>query len=569
MTEGSEFPAPAGDEPSAGPDAPGTPAGSGTAAGSEAPAAAADASAESPASRSAPTASAAPVLARGHLHPAILLLRLVDALRQAVFPVVFGLALRSTAVLVAGVVLFVVHLGYALARYLTLEYTLTGDELRVREGLLERQERRIPLDRIQDLGFESTILRRALGLAVVLVETASGRGVEARLDALSRDQAEHLREVLLAARCHLARQPSAATGPADDPAARQQSEPESAALAPPLPEPEWIVHRSTAGELLLRGVTDLRLSAFVVTGFAALQFADQFGLFARLAGVAKSARDWLLQFPPVVVGAILLGLLLVVMALGVVTSTLGNLVQFHGFTLALRGFVLQRRFGLLTTRQKTLPQARIQRVTLEQPWLRRLLGVAVVKADSAGGSRSDGEDVASGWDVVVPLARLDRAHALLPALLPGLERETFAWQRGSPRLVLRTALQGVLLAAITIPFVAVHTGTMALLLLLLIPLWALLGVLVWRNLGFGLGSAFLTLQHGVIGRTIAYLPTAKVQAVVLRQGPFAQLLGLADLTVFVAGGSPTRLPDLTIADARALAAAIAERAAVAAAADWR
>lgn len=541
MTDGSELPAPAGDPPPIVPEA--TPA----------PDATVD-----------PTAAPAPVLARGHLHPAILLLRLVEALRQAVFPVVFGLALRSTAVLIAGVVLFVLHLGYALARYLTLEYTLTADELRVREGLLERQERRIPLDRIQDLGFESTILRRALGLSVVLVETASGRGVEARLDALSRDQAEHLREVLLAARGHLARPSAAATAPSDDPAA-----PAPAPLAPPRPEPEWIVHRSTAGELLLRGVTDLRLSAFVVTGFAALQFADQLGLFARLAGVAKSARDWLLQFPPVVVGAILLGLLLLVMAFGVVTSTLGNLVQFHGFTLALRGPVLQRRFGLLTTRQKTLPQARIQRVTLEQPWLRRLLGVAVVKADSAGGSRSDGEDVASGWDVVVPLARLDRAHALLPALLPGLERETFAWQRGSKRLVLRTALQGVLLAAITTPFLAVHTGAVALLLLLLIPLCALLGVLVWRNLGFGLGDAFLTLQHGVIGRTIAYLPTAKVQAVVLRQGPFAQLLGLADLTVFVAGGSPTRLPDLTLADARALAAAIAERAATAAALDWR
>lgn len=558
MTDGSELPAPAGDPPPIVPEA------------TTAPDATVDpAAAPSPATPQPAATAPAPVLARGHLHPAILLLRLVDALRQAVFPVVFGLALRSTAVLIAGVVLFVLHLGYALARYLTLEYTLTGDELRVREGLLERQERRIPLDRIQDLGFESTILRRALGLSVVLVETASGRGVEARLDALSRDQAEHLREVLLAARGHLARPSAAATAPSDDPAAPPTAAPAPAPLAPSRPEPEWIVHRSTAGELLLRGVTDLRLSAFVVTGFAALQFADQFGLFARLAGVAKSARDWLLQFPPVVVGAILLGLLLLVMALGVVTSTLGNLVQFHGFTLALRGPVLQRRFGLLTTRQKTLPQARIQRVTLEQPWLRRLLGVAVVKADSAGGSRSDGEDVASGWDVVVPLARLDRAHALLPALLPGLERETFAWQRGSPRLVLRTALQGVLLAAIATPFVAVHTGAVALLLLLLIPLWALLGVLVWRNLGFGLGDAFLTLQHGVIGRTIAYLPTAKVQAVVLRQGPFAQLLGLADLTVFVAGGSPTRLPDLTVADARALAAAIAERAAAAAALDWR
>lgn len=515
-----------------------------------------------------PSAANAPVLARGHLHPAILLLRLVDAMRQALFPVVFGLLLQQWLFVLLGGVLFVAHLGYALARYLTLEFTLTADELRVREGLLERQERRIPLDRIQDLGFESTILRRALGLTVVMVETASGRGVEAQLDALSREQAEHLREVLLTARAQKVAVPVAPV--ADGAPAAEGAGAAAAAIAPPVvPEPEWVVHRSTTWELLLRGLTDLRLSAFVVTGFAALQLADQLGLAARLAGAAKDARQWLGQFPPLVVGAMLLGLLFVVMAFGVVTSTLGNLVQFHGFVLLLRGDVLQRRFGLLTTRQKTLPRARIQRVTLEQPWLRRLLGIAVVKADSAGASRSDGEDVGSGWDVVVPLAKLGPAHALLPALLPGLEREGFGWQRGSSRLIVRTTLQGVVLALVATALLWPKTGATALLALLLVPLWALLGVLVWRNLGFGLGQEFLALQHGVLGRTLAYVPTAKVQAVVLRQGPFAQLLGLAELTVYVAGGSPTRLPDLTTADARSLTAAIAARAAAAAKADWR
>ncbi len=508
------------------------------------------------------------VLANGHLHPAILLLRLLDALRQVAFLVVFGVVLQSPWVLAFGIGLFVLQLGYAVARYLTLEYTLTTTELRVREGLLERQERRIPLDRIQDLGFESTILRRALGLAVVLVETASGRGVEARLDALSRASAEHLREVLLLARAAAATSREVAAAGDGAPLAAGQS-PEPGQLPPPPPfEPEWVVHRATTGALLLRGITDLRLGAFVLTGFAALQFADQFGLAVQLAGVARSVTDWLRQFPPLVTGAILFGLLLVVMAIGVITATLGNLVQFHAFTLTLRGSVLQRRFGLLTTRQKTLPRARIQRVTIEQPWLRRLLGVAVTKADSAGGSRSDGEDTTGGWDVVVPLARMADTEALLPALLPGIEQETFGWQRGSAKLIVRTALQGVALAALTIPPLWRQTGPMALLLLLLIPLWALLGVLVWRNLGYALGREFLCLRHGVIGRTTAFLPIAKVQAVVVRQGPLAQLLGLAELTVFVAGGSPTRLPDLVLADARALRAEIAARAAIAAARDW-
>jgi putative membrane protein len=502
----------------------------------------------------------APVLARGHLHPAILLLRLLDALREAVFPVVFGLVLQIWWLVGFGVVAFVLRLGYVIARYLTLEYVLTTDELRVREGLLERQERRIPLDRIQDLGFESSLLRRALGLTVVMVETASGRGVEARLDALSRADADHLREVLLAARA----KPPAPAAPDGDAAATAPPAP------PPLPEPEWLVHQSTGGELLLRGVTDLRLSAFAITGFAALQFADQIGFAAQLAGAAKSVRGWLGQFPPLTVALLLFGLLFLVMAFGVVTSTLGNLVTFHGFSLRLRGDVLQRRFGLLTTRQKTLPRERIQRVTIEQTWLRRLLGLCVLKADSAGGSRTDGQDTAGGWDVVVPLTRLPTGQHLLPALLPGIEHESFVWQRGSIRLIVRTALQGVVLAAIAAPLLWLQAGSpiAAAIALLLVPVWAVLGVLVYRNLGFALGEHFLTLQHGIIGRNRAFVPTAKVQAVVVRQGPIAQVLGLADLTVYVAGGSPTRLPDLTLADARALAQAIAARAAIAAASAW-
>ena len=96
----------------------------------------------------------------------------------------------------------------------------------------------------------------------------------------------------------------------------------------------------------------------------------------------------------------------------------------------------------------------------------------------------------------------------------------------------------------------------------------MLGSLIWRNLGWARGEDFFALQHGVIGKTFACVPTAKVQAVVVRQGLVSQLLGLADLTVYVAGGSPTRIPDLTLRDARQLQGALAERAALAAAADW-
>ena len=517
----------------------------------------------------APSLDAAPaaarpetvVLAKGHLHPAVLLLRLLGALRQNAVPLLLGIAVE-TWFLVAALVLFVVQLGYAVARYLTLEYTLTNEELCIREGLLHRQERRIPLDRIQDLGFESTLLRRALGLVVVMVETASGRGVEARLDALSRGDAEHLRTVLLAAR-----PASAATN--ESPAT---SEPADVAAPAPAaahaPAMEWIVHRSTTTELLVRGATDLRLGAFAVTGYAAFELADQLGFVTQLAGVASSFREWLQSLPPALLFGVLAGLLFVVTAFGVITSTLGNIVQFHGFMLRLHGDVLQRRYGLLTTRQKTLPRARVQRVTLEQNWLRRLLGFAVVKADSAGGSRTDGQDTTGGWDVVVPMTRYATAQAMLPAMLPGIERETFTWRPGSRKLIARATIQGALLALIVTAASWWRLGPNALWAALIVPLWTVMGILTWRNLGWSRGESFFALQHGIIGKIFAVVPTAKVQAVVIRQGIVGQVFGLADLTVYVAGGSPTRIPDLTRGDARALQRELAARAAAAAAADW-
>lgn len=514
-----------------------------------------------------PPGDTAEVLARGHLHPLVLVLRLLDAVQQVVFLLVIGLTINRWF-LAAAAVVFLLRLGTSLARYLTLEFTLTAEELRIREGILERQDRRIPLDRIQDIGFESTILRRMLGLTVVLVETASGRGVEARLDALSRQDADHLREVLLAARRARLAAPAPIDGEAPAGAPSADAEQSAAAAATPEPEPEWLVHQSSTTDLLLRGLTDLRLSAFVVTGFAALQLAEQLGFASQMEGLAGSVQRWLAQFSPLVLAAVLLSLFLAVMAFGVATATLGNLVQFHGFALTLRGNVLQRRFGLLTTRSKTLPIERIQRVTVEQPWLRRLLGFAVVKADSAGGSRAQGEDNSGGWDVVVPLARLSVTDAMLPALLPGIETTAFAWQRGSPRLVLRMALQGVILGVLATAAFWSSSGPSAAFALLLIPIWLLIGILTYHNLGLAVDARFFALRFGVVGRYLAYVPTAKVQAVVVQQGPLAQLLGLAELTIYVAGGSPTRVPNLTAVDARNVAQHIAQLAGEAAARDW-
>ena len=516
-----------------------------------------------------PAQPAVPVLARGHLHPAVLLLRLFDALRQNLLPALLGVVVEPAFLAVAGA-LFLLQLGHALARYLTITYTLTAEELVVREGILSRQERRIPLDRIQDLGFESTILRRVLGLAVVLVETASGKGAEARLDSLGQDEAVQLRETLMAARATRTGANVATSAPGD------------VATAPALP-PELLVHRSAPMTLLLRGLTDMRIGAVGLTLIAFLEVVQQFGAVSDLEGIARSVLDWLGGFPVPVAALLLAGAVALAIGLGMAASALGNLVMFHGFVLTLRGNVLQRRYGLLTTRSKSLPLRRVQRVLVEQSWLRRLLGLCVVRADSAGAGMDDASEGTGGWDVVVPMARVGEADALLPVLVPELQAAAPPWQPVSHRVVLRVFLKGAVLAAVlfgaslllgrVLPEPLQPTGTLrpalfALWLLPLLPAAWVVGWLSWRNLAWAWGGGMLALRWGIVGQYRAFVPARKVQSVLVEAGPLQRLLGLATLTVHVAGGSPTSLSDLPRDEAERLRARLAAEAAHAARGDW-
>jgi TctA family transporter len=97
--------------------------------------------AATPANGADRAATAAPVLARGHLHPGILLLRLLDALRQAAFPVVAGLVLQSWWFVGFGV------LGYVLRK---LKYPLAPLVLALVRG--DHMVSEIKLQKIAGLG---------------------------------------------------------------------------------------------------------------------------------------------------------------------------------------------------------------------------------------------------------------------------------------------------------------------------------------------------------------------------------------------------------------------------------
>ncbi|MHC5063200.1 MAG: PH domain-containing protein [Planctomycetota bacterium] len=491
---------------------------------------------EPPASSEAEAGAEEIVLAAGHLHPGMLFLRMLDGFRQALLPVILGIVTQQLWLGFVAVGFFLLAMVYALARYLTFQYRLTTEELITREGILHRQERRIPVNRIQDLNFESTLIRRMVGLVVVSVETASGQGSEAKLDSLSRRDAELLREALH--RCR--------SGPVEE--------------AAPRPE-EFLLYRSSASELTLLGLTNNRIGAILVACFGLLELADQFGMSDQVGGVVSSLFERLAQFSPPLMVVIFAAVLFLVLLAGWLLSITASFVMFHGFSLTLREDVLQRRFGLITTRAQTLPRKKVQRVILGQPLLRRLMRMLVLRADSAGSGMDEKQEARGGRDIIAPLTSLRVGEALVPWLLPGFDLSQLHWQPVSPRVVLRIFLKGVLWCIAGIVILAPLVGLWSLLALAVLPLAWLIGFLSYQNLAYSRAPDHFGFRWGITGRYRAIVPLRKVQGAVLRAGPLERLLGLASLTVYVAGGSPTTQRNLPREEAEQLKIEIARYAA--------
>ena len=78
-----------------------------------------------------------------------------------------------------------------------MRYRLTDTELQVDSGVLTRRQRRVPLQRLQSVDVVRPLLARVLGLAELRLEVAGGGSTEAPLSYLSEADAGRLRALLL------------------------------------------------------------------------------------------------------------------------------------------------------------------------------------------------------------------------------------------------------------------------------------------------------------------------------------------------------------------------------------
>lgn len=242
-------------------------------------------------------------------------------------------------------------------------------DFRLDSGVLQRNERRVALSRLQGVDVVRPLLGRVVGLAQVRIELAGGGDTRLVLSYLSDADAQALRSEIIARAAGV------------DPTAGEA--------------PERILATVPTGDLavslVLRSETLMLLlaSVIVVVGVVASEGVTGLPLFLLTGGLPLIA-------------------------------VFTQFVRFFGFTLAESPDGLRMRSGLASVQSQTVPPGRIQAIEVEEPLLWRRRGWVRVSLNVAGVGGGD-QDQARVERVLLPVAPREVSVGIVARVLPGVD----------------------------------------------------------------------------------------------------------------------------------------------------
>ncbi len=462
------------------------------------------------------------------LHPATLIVRWLKVVPQMLFAGVgVGAAARE-----GGVARFLLFAGlfallggaFAFLYWWRFRYTVGPGEIVIEKGLLNRQRRVIPFDRVQDIAIEQRLLARLTGTAKVRIETGGAAKDEGDLDVIGLADAHALRD-------HI-RHGARAAGPE--------------ATAPPAPAEEPVLFAMDMKRLLVSGLFGFSL-IFLAAISAAVQQLDQFGLVEWEAWFTEERAEAAAGLATLRVVSSLAAL---VVLLGVFAGIARTVLRDYGFMLTRSEAGLRRRRGLFTLSEVVIPIRRTQVALIESGLISGALGWHRLSFQTLGADRKEG-----GVQVAAPFARMDE---LLPILAEAgfaapPPRATF---RGTPKRALVGKLApwllfGAALSAAAFlfdPRAGIGAAAMAVL--------ALAAALRWRRHGWAEDARAFYVVRGLLKRRLWVMPHEKLQTLSVSRGPIQRRLRLATLIADTAGASamrPLQMQDLDAAEAEAKA----------------
>jgi putative membrane protein len=507
-----------------------------------------------PVSEDTPPASASPpevdVDEMLRLHPTSLLFDLISHGKSFLLPVLLGLFGAAngdlTLVIVSGVA-FVPAVAFSIFRYVTYRYLIKENHLIVRQGLIFRNVRTVPVKRIQNIDFVQSPLHRILKVAEVKVETASGTKPEATLRVLSMVEMENLRNAVFGSQKQV--DVSSVVSSIDS----DGSSDAGGVLSPTsmaLPETGTNTISQSSGDELLR----IPVSALVRAGLASnrgmlivgillgalVQFSDDYRPKAMVA--------WVREIMPTdaTTTSIILAIVGSMFVALVLLRLLGIgwfLLRFFGYKLVRYGSDLRISCGLFTKVSATVPRQRIQFISIHENLIMRWWGLASIRIETAGGAGNGGENatetVSKRW--FVPVIRKELVPQLLAEVRPGLKWDESSLEfkavhpRTTTRLCRLSVIQSLIIAGLGL-FVSLQWGWIGGAVVL--PLFILWAIKKGKAMRYARTDNGVIYKSGVFTKKTSMTFFEKIQTLAVNQSPFDRRWKMATLFVDTAAAGP-------------------------------
>ncbi|MBO1901666.1 PH domain-containing protein [Leucobacter weissii] len=436
-----------------------------------------------------------------------------------------GLAILALLAVLA-VLLLIVFFSWLSWRFRT--FRVSGEAVEERSGIVFRQHRRAPLDRIQSVNLQRPLLARALGLTQVDVQTA-GQGGRVSLRYLGQAQAKRVREQIL-------NRVGEVRDAEDSPPAGGR-----AGLVAPLErrardfvDPDIEADAARLGSLV--GVPVSRLIGSILLGWELLIPA------LISVGVLVAALVW----QPFLIA------LLIPSVIATFSIAFNQFNRGWGFVLSRSVDGIRVGAGLTSTNTETVPLGRIHAIEALQPILWRPFGWWKVRITTAGHSLAQGGQNKL-QNSVLPVGLVEDVLRVFDTVLPG---SMGAAEADELRDALVGSGRGYLGAGRGAGWVLWFARRRAGL--------RIDGVVLGSGIGpdAGTGSeaeaiadlderAILRIRRGALTRTLSAMPLVRAQSVQLRRPAVHRAIGLASIQAHtVLGPVRMELRGLALDDAR-------------------
>jgi putative membrane protein len=414
--------------------------------------------------------------------------------------------------------------------YFNLFFYIKDGELLLEKGVIRKSKINVPLDRVQTVNFRQNILHQLLNVVAVDIDTAGSSGKEFSLHALSKPQAELLREVVTSWQSEVGSRQSAVLSPLSEDGNLQYSAGEAAPQSE-IRNPKSEIFKLAPLDLVKIGMSQNHLrTAGILLAFS-FGFADDlkdaigFDAEKKLAWWLGTSGGW----------DILVTLLMIVPVLlfGSFLFTLGRTVlQYFDlrFWRTERGFKIES--GLFTRQEVSAVLTKIQYVLWTSSPLMRLFNMMKVRMPQASSVEVQGK-----LAVGLPGCYAPQLEAVRLAYFP--EEKEQAWEsHGVDKIArfwrfLRIGVLPVLLLGLVTRGLLQNE----------IYVWLVWLPIAWwlahryqRSWHWEVSDEGLRAKWGVVNSTAVLLQWHKVQAVSVRRAVFSPKNKLARLTLYTAAG---------------------------------